>query len=155
NRGPSGDLGDTSGGCNWTPERIERYRGLSTGPRLDRSDMHLQVTPVEHEVLLESAHRAENSASIRARVRAARQRAEARGHAYNAGLRVREIDRHCPLADDARRVIEQAMLRLNLSARAYHRIVRVARSIADLAASETIAAQHVAEAIGVRQVDRG
>lgn len=152
---PCGYLGDASGRCHCSPERIERYRGRISGPLLDRIDMHLQVTPVEHGLLLDQNHSAESSAAIRERVIAARRRAEARGHAHNASLSVREIDHHCPLGDSARSVIEQAMRRLNLSARAYHRIVRVARSIADLAAAETIGAQHVAEAIGFRQFDRG
>lgn len=151
---PCGYLGDRSGRCHCTPDRIERYRGRISGPLLDRIDLHLQVAPVERDVLLGTDHEAESSASIRKRVVAARQRAGQRGHEHNAALGVGEIDRHCWLDDQAKNVLEQAMVRLNLSARAYHRILRVARSIADLAASEAIAATHVAEAVGFRQLDR-
>ena len=151
---PCGYLGDVSGRCHCTPERVDRYRGRISGPLLDRIDLHLQVAPVERDVLLATNHRAEDTASIRRRVTAAREHAAARGHASNASLTAGEIDTHCPLADGARTVIEQAMVRLGLSARAYHRILRVARSVADLAASEVITAQHVAEAVGFRQLDR-
>lgn len=151
---PCGYLGDASGRCHCTPERIERYRGRISGPLLDRIDLHLRIAPVERELLLADDHSAENSANIRQRVVTARERAADRGHGRNAALAVHEIDAHCPLADGARSVIEQAMQRLSLSARAYHRVLRVARSIADLAASEPITTQHVAEAIGYRQLDR-
>jgi len=151
---PCGYLGDASGRCHCTPERIARYAGRISGPLLDRIDMHLRVAPVEHEVLLAQDYSAEDSAAVRTRVVAARERAVARGHDCNAALSARDMDMHCPLATDARRVIEQAMRRLNLSARAYHRVLRVARSIADLAASKVITAQHMAEAIGYRQLDR-
>lgn len=152
---PCGYLGDTSGRCHCTPERIARYRGRISGPLLDRIDLHLQVAPVERDVLLADDYHAESSATIRQRVVVARQRAAARGYACNAQLDVSAIDEFCPLQRDAKAVLEQAMVRLKLSARAYHRILRVARSVADLAASDTIAAPHVAEAVGFRQLDRG
>src|SRR5699024_9768941 len=137
-----------SGRCHCTPDGISRYRGRISGPLLDRIDLHLQVAPVERDVLLATDHPAESSASIRQRVVAARELAENRGHGHNATLAVAEIDAHCPLENRARQVLEQAMDRLNMSARAYHRVLRVARSVADLAASEVIGAQHVAEAVG-------
>lgn len=151
---PCGYLGDRSGRCHCTPDRVERYRGRISGPLLDRIDLHLQVAPVERDLLLASDHAGENSARIRERVIAARRWAEQRGHGQNATLGVGEIESHCPLDTSAKNVLEQAMVRLNLSARAYHRVLRVARSIADLAASDAIAARHVAEAVGFRQLDR-
>ena len=153
---PCGYLGDPSGRCHCTLERVERYRGRISGPLLDRIDMHLNVAPVARDVLMGSADTPLNEATsvVRARVGAARRRALERGHASNAALSPAAIDDHCPLHPDARTVVEQAIARLGLSARAYHRILRVARTIADLAGVEQIAAAHVAEAIGFRQLDR-
>jgi magnesium chelatase family protein len=153
---PCGYLGDPSGRCHCTLERVERYRGRISGPLLDRIDMHLNVAPVARDVLMGSADTPLNEATsvVRARVGAARRRALERGHASNAALSPAAIDDHCPLHPDARTVVEQAITRLGLSARAYHRILRVARTIADLAGVEQIAAAHVAEAIGFRQLDR-
>src|SRR5699024_3146314 len=141
--------------CHCTPERIERYRGRISGPLLDRIDLHLQVAPVERDLLLARNEAGESSAAIRERVVAARALAEARGHGCNANLGAGDSDDRCPLVNNAKSLLEQAMTRLHLSARAYHRVLRVARCIADLAASEVINAQHVAEAVGYRQFDRG
>src|SRR5699024_2287062 len=152
---PCGYLGEPSGRCHCTPERIARYSDRISGPLLDRIDLHLQVAPVERDVLLADDYVAEDSATIQARVVAARQLAQARGHVNNARLSVADVEPHCRVQADARAVLEQAMVRLKLSARAYHRVLPVARSIADLAASDTIAAVHVAEAVGFRQLDRG
>ena len=152
---PCGYLGDPSGRCHCTPERIERYRGRISGPLLDRIDMHLNVAPVEHRVLTAPTSPAERSADVRARVVAARARAQARGHVGNAALSAADIDAHCPLENSARTILDQSITRLGLSARAYHRILRVARTIADLADDPTIRQAHVAEAIGFRQLDRG
>lgn len=154
---PCGYLGDPSGRCHCTPERIERYRGRISGPLLDRIDMHLNVAPVSRDVLTgrAPAETTQTSAQVRERVIAARQRAVARGHASNAALAPAAIDAHCVLENRARTILEQAIVRLSLSARAYHRILRVARTVADLAGADVIAAAHVAEAIGFRQLDRG
>lgn len=153
---PCGYLGDPSGRCHCTPERIERYRGRISGPLLDRIDMHLNVAAVAREVLMDGAGaaRADTSARVRERVSTARALAGKRGHASNAALSPAAIDTHCPLENGARTILEQAIARLGLSARAYHRILRVARTIADLAGAEQIGAPHVAEAIGFRQLDR-
>ncbi|MES1947962.1 Mg chelatase-like protein [Salinisphaera sp. C84B14] len=153
---PCGYLGDASGRCNCTPERISRYRDRISGPLLDRIDMHLNVAPVGRDVLMggAQAERAESSTEVRERVVVARQQAAARGHGPNACLRPADIDTYCLLEKSARSILEQAIARLGLSARAYHRILRVARTIADLAGADTINAGHVAEAIGYRQLDR-
>ncbi len=150
---PCGYLGDASGRCHCTPERIERYRGKLSGPLLDRIDMHLHIAPVEKARLM-APPAAEPSAAVRQRVIAARARAADRGMIHNAALTPAAIAAHCPLEKAARTVVEQAIARLGLSARAYHRILRVARSIADLADSDTIGRTHAAEAIGFRQLDR-
>ena len=152
---PCGYLGDPSGRCHCTPERIERYRGKLSGPLLDRIDMHLNVAPVERAVLMAASGATESSATVRARIVAARERAEQRGHSVNAALAPGAMEQHCPLDDGARAILEQAIARLGLSARAYHRIVRLARTIADLAGEPGINRAHVAEAIGFRQLDRG
>jgi len=153
---PCGYLGEASGRCHCTPERIERYRGRISGPLLDRIDMHLNVAPVEREVLMAApcSTEQEDSRVVRARVDAARQQAVSRGHSCNAELTPAAIDEHCPLENSARTILEQAIARLGLSARAYHRILRVARSIADLGGAQSISQAHVAEAIGFRQLDR-
>ena len=153
---PCGYLGDASGRCHCTPERIARYRDRISGPLLDRIDMHLNVAPVARDVLMGGAQAepAESSATVRQRVIAARQFATDRGHGPNATLAPAEIDMHCLLEKSARSILEQAIARLGLSARAYHRILRVARTVADLAGADTISSGHVAEAIGFRQLDR-
>jgi len=153
---PCGYFGDASGRCHCTPERIDRYRSRISGPLLDRIDMHLNVAAVSRDVLMGGAGEqpAESSAAVRARAVAARAEAMRRGHTSNAALRPAEIDDHCPLEKGARTLLEQAITRLGLSARAYHRILRVARTIADLAGADRIAPAHVAEAIGFRQLDR-
>ncbi|GAB3677295.1 YifB family Mg chelatase-like AAA ATPase [Salinisphaera aquimarina] len=153
---PCGYLGDASGRCHCTPERIERYRGRISGPLLDRIDMHLNVAPVARDVLMGNAGQtaAETSAQVRARVSTARGLAAQRGHDRNAAMGPGEIDAFCLLENSARSILEQAIARLGLSARAYHRILRVARTIADLAGAPRIGQAHVAEAIGFRQLDR-
>jgi len=153
---PCGYLGDASGRCHCTPERIERYRGRISGPLLDRIDMHLNVAPVARDVLMGDAGQtaAETSAQVRARVSTARGLAAQRGHDRNAAMGPGEIDTFCLLENSARSILEQAIARLGLSARAYHRILRVARTIADLAGAPRIGQAHVAEAIGFRQLDR-
>lgn len=151
---PCGYLGDASGRCHCTPDRVARYRGRISGPLLDRIDMHLHVAPVSQDVLTATDSAPEASSSVRARVTAAADAAHARQARPNAGLGPGEIERHCELGDGARTIIEQAVARLDLSARAYHRILRVSRTIADLAGSPPIEREHVAEAIGFRQLDR-
>ncbi len=153
---PCGYLGEASGRCHCTPERIARYRGRISGPLLDRIDMHLNVAPVSRDVLMASSseQREDSSAAVAARVARARHMAVARGHASNAAMAPGDIDASCTLENDARTILEQAIARLGLSARSYHRILRVSRTVADLAGAEIIGQGHVAEAIGFRQLDR-
>ncbi|MGY6517998.1 MAG: YifB family Mg chelatase-like AAA ATPase [Lysobacteraceae bacterium] len=152
---PCGWAGDPSGRCACTPEQIERYRGRVSGPVLDRIDLHLNVPRLAGAEIRADAAPGEPSAAVRARVATARQRALARGGCPNALLDAHGTDRHCRLAAADATLLEQAMDRLQLSARATHRILRVARTIADLDAAEAIDTHHLTEAIGYRQLDRG
>ncbi len=152
---PCGYLGDSSGRCHCSSEQVARYRAKISGPLLDRIDMHLEVPRVAHEVLRKGSPAGEeSSATVRARVEAARQRAFARAGKVNAVLSAVEVKRHCELTDAGHELLAQAMERFGLSNRAYHRILKLARSIADLAGAENIAIVHLSEAIGYRRLDR-
>ena len=151
---PCGYQGDVSGRCHCTPDRITRYRAKISGPLLDRIDMHLSVAPISRQVLMDTDHAAESTKEVRARVTCARARAEARSGGANAALSAAEVDTHCRPAARAATLLERAIDHLGLSARAYHRILRVARTIADLDAAPEIGPSHVAEAISFRQLDR-
>ena len=147
-----GHLGDPSGRCRCTPDQIARYRGRLSGPLLDRIDIKVEVPrPREWEMMGKSE--AECSAAVRARVGAARERQIARQGKPNAWLQARETARHCAIDGSAEDLLKQAIARLSLSARAYHRVLRVARSIADLGGGVTIGAAHIAEAIQYRRLD--
>ncbi|MGH8553464.1 MAG: YifB family Mg chelatase-like AAA ATPase, partial [Methylococcales bacterium] len=152
---PCGYLGDPSGRCHCTSEQVNRYRSRISGPLLDRIDMHVEVPRVSHEILRNGSPGGEEpSARIRVRVTQARNRALERCGRANASLSVTQVKKFCRPSDAGHDLIEQAMNRFGLSHRAYHRILKVARSIADLAGSETIEVKHVSEAIGYRKLDR-
>jgi len=152
---PCGYLGDVSGRCHCSSEQVARYRGKISGPLLDRIDMHLEVPRVSHEVLRKgSPEGEESSAIIRQRVCKARGLAMARAGKPNSALSPSEIKQHCPLSEQGHQLLEQAMNSLGLSHRAYHRILKLARTIADLADSESIEISHLSEAIGYRKLDR-
>jgi magnesium chelatase family protein len=149
---PCGHCGDRNGRCRCTPERIARYRGRISGPLADRIDIKLEV-PAPREAELLGPAGGEASAAIRARVEKARQAQLVRQSKPNALLEPAEIDRHCTTDRDGDQLLRHALARLLLSARAYHRVLRVARSIADLAGTATIGAEHIAEAIQYRRLD--
>jgi len=150
---PCGYLGHFSGKCRCTPDQVARYRGRISGPLMDRIDIHLDVPAVPQDDLLRQTA-GETSGVVRARVVAAhRVQIERQGRA-NGSLATREIDRWCAPDAAAECLLRQAIARLNLSARAYHRVLKLARTIADLAGSEAIAAAHIAEAIQYRKLDR-
>ncbi|HEX8010504.1 MAG TPA: YifB family Mg chelatase-like AAA ATPase [Casimicrobiaceae bacterium] len=152
---PCGYLGHPSGRCRCTPDRIARYRDRISGPLLDRIDLQIEVPSLPADALPVAAGRCgETSAAVRARVAAAAARERARQGKPNAQLQPREIERICRLDREGEALLRSAFARLSLSARAYHRILRVARTIADLAGVEDLAATHVAEAIGYRRFDR-
>ncbi|MHB8534344.1 MAG: YifB family Mg chelatase-like AAA ATPase [Sulfuricaulis sp.] len=136
---PCGYHGDASGRCRCTPDKVNQYRARLSGPLLDRIDMHVEVPAVPRAVLLDQAvHDGESSAAIQTRVEAARTRQRHRCGCANAQLNNPQIDETCRLDADGRRLLEQAIDRLGLSARAYHRVLKVARTIADLAMEQDI-----------------
>ena len=154
---PCGFLGDDAAGgrCRCTPDQVARYRGKLSGPLLDRIDLQVFVPRLEAAALTAaSAPAAETSAEVRARVVAARSIQQARAGKPNAALSPHELERDAPLEAAARQLLETAMARLGLSARAFHRIIKVARTIADLAGSAALTPAYVAEAIRLRQMDR-
>jgi magnesium chelatase family protein len=149
---PCGHCGDRSGRCRCTPERIARYRGRVSGPLADRIDIKLEVPPPRESELVAPVS-GESSELIRKRVEEARRVQLDRQSKPNALLGTREIDRHCATDREGDQLLRHALARLLLSARAYHRVLRVARSIADLAQKTSISAEHIAEAIQYRRLD--
>ncbi len=144
--------------CTCTPLQIQRYLARISGPLLDRIDIHIDVPPLKYREIT-TDDTGEPSAAIRDRVRRARAVQQerfrrARGVYCNAHMASRHIKRHCAIQGEAADLLETAMERLSLSARAYDRILKVARTIADLAGQEAIAPEHVAEAIQYRPLDR-
>lgn len=146
---PCGYQGDPSGRCACSPDQIRRYRDRVSGPLLDRIDLQVEVPRQS----LNGQQPGEHSAPVRDRVMAARDRQAERGQ-INAHIDVAGMREHCTLETKPARLLEQACERLNLSARAHHRILRVARTIADLDGSDSIEMSHLTEAIGYRQLDR-
>jgi len=167
---PCGYFNDKSRDCMCTPPMIQRYVSKVSGPLLDRIDIHIEVPAVQYKEL-RSGTAAEGSAEIRSRVLAARERQHARFLAAdartkpsgkapsravfaNAQMTTQQIRIHCELASEAERLLERAMQQQGLSARAHDRILKVARTIADLDSANEIAVKHIAEAIQYRTLDR-
>jgi magnesium chelatase family protein len=150
---PCGYLGHPSGRCHCTPDQVARYRRRISGPLLDRIDLQIEVPDVPQADLARGGQ-GESSKAIRARVGAARGRQLERQGRPNGVLSTAEVDRHCAPDAHGARLLEQAVSRLGFSARAYHRVLKVARTIADLAGDRDIAAADVAEAIQYRRFDR-
>jgi magnesium chelatase family protein len=137
---------------------VERYRQRISGPLLDRIDIHVEVPAVDFKEL-SSRENAEPSAAIRGRVETARAIQQNRfaskaGTTCNARMSSRQLKVHCGLSDESTELLKMAMSSLHLSARAYDRILKVARTIADLGASESIGTEHISEAIQYRTLDR-
>jgi magnesium chelatase family protein len=155
---PCGYLGDPSHRCHCTPMHVERYLSRLSGPLLDRIDIHLEVPAVAYRDLAAPAPE-ESSAAVRARVEAARHRQRDRfqgmpGLYANAHMTAREIRRFCRLSEPVELLLRNAVARLGLSARAYHRVLKIGRTIADLADAAELEVVHVAEAIQYRTLDR-
>lgn len=153
---PCGHLGDSGGhACRCTVDQVNRYRGRISGPLLDRIDITIEVPRLPASALrYSSASEAESSHQVRLRVVQSRQRQLARNGCPNSQLQGRTLAQACPLSTEAQTLLERAMEQLRLSARAYHRILRLARTIADLAQSDPILPTHLSEAIGYRRLDR-
>ena len=147
---PCGWLGHPAGKCRCTPDQVARYRGKLSGPLLDRIDLMLDV-PAVAEADLSARGDGESSATVRNRVTAARAVQIERQGKPNARLSPDEVDRHARPDEAGAQLLKQAMARLSLTARAYHRILKVARSIADLAGAAHVNSAHVAEAIHYRR----
>ncbi len=150
---PCGYLGHFSGKCRCTPDQVTRYRHKLSGPLLDRIDIQIEVPAVREDELVD-AGRGEHSAQVRERAERAHERQLARQGKNNTRLGPREIERFCAAEENARALLRQAIGKLHLSARAYHRVLKLARTIADLAGEATIAVAHVAEAIQYRRLER-
>lgn len=152
---PCGHLGDGSQRCHCTIEQITRYRNRISGPLLDRIDMHVEVPrqPIEIGRPAET-NREEGSDAIRARVMAARARQQQRQGKTNQALAGSEIETHIQITKTNQALLQRAIDQLGLSMRAYHRIIKVARTIADIEGTSDIDARHISEAISYRRLDR-
>ena len=155
---PCGYFGDLKRECRCGPVQVQRYRQRISGPLLDRIDLHIEVPAVEYRDI-SSTRAEEGSTTIRERVVHARERQQARFHTdaktnCNARMGPRQIKQHCKLGEESQELIRVAMTELNLSARAYDRILKVSRTVADLAGADEITSEHVSEAIQYRTFDR-
>jgi magnesium chelatase family protein len=161
---PCGYAGDSRGRCHCSAEQILRYRNRISGPLIDRIDIHIEIAPLPVEDLMNevrervlatrAARTAEDSAAVARRVAAARTLQLQRQGKLNARLSPAEVTRFCGLAKEPRALLATAIARLGLSARAYHRVLKVARTCADLASADDIRIIDVAEAVKLRALDR-
>jgi magnesium chelatase family protein len=158
NPSPSGYFNDPDSPITSSPAEMQRYMGKISGPLLDRIDIHIEVTPVPFEKLADERS-GESSVDIRERVTKARENQTERFKAlenihYNAQMNTKQIRAYCKLDEGSMSLLKSAMERLNLSARAYDRILKVSRTIADLEGSEDVLGAHISEAIQYRSLDR-
>jgi magnesium chelatase family protein len=147
-----GWLGDPSGRCHCTSEQVMKYRNRISGPLLDRIDMHVEVPRMGFDEM--QGPQGECSTRVRERVTATRHIQLQRNGVLNSQLTHQQIDAVCILTEPDRRLLQQAMGKLQLSARAYHRILKLARTIADMDAAENIRTPHLMEAVNYRKLDR-
>ena len=154
---PCGYFGHPTKQCTCSPRAVANYLGRISGPMLDRMDLHIEVPPVDFESLSDSA-RGESSAVIRERINRARkiqqQRFDGTDVSCNARMSSKMLDLYCPMTDDARVNLKSAFERLDMSARTYDRILKVARTVADIDNSEIISSAHILQAIRFRSLDR-
>jgi len=152
---PCGHLGDRGGRCHCTSEQIKRYRQRISGPLMDRIDMHIEVPPLGRMPLADSSRKGcETSDQIRQRVTHAREKMLRRAGTANAALSARQLEKHCRISSADQAFLERASEQLGLSARAFVRILKVARTVADLENCADIQKNHIAEAIAYRRLDR-
>jgi len=154
---PCGYHGSIEKECTCSPSMIQKYINKISGPMLDRIDIHIEVPQVKYEKL-EHIAQAETSEQIKKRVNIARQIQNERYQTYgifsNSELTPNLIEQYCHLNDESKKIMKKAFDKLGLSVRAYNKILKVARTIADLDSSETILTEHIAEAIQYRTLDR-
>ena len=154
---PCGYFGHPTKQCTCSPRAVANYLGRISGPMLDRMDLHIEVPPVDFDSLSDSA-RGESSAVIRERINRARkiqqQRFDGTDVSCNARMSSKMLDLYCPMTDDAKAILKSAFERLDMSARTYDRILKVARTVADIDNSEIISSAHILQAIRFRSLDR-
>jgi magnesium chelatase family protein len=154
---PCGYYTDPRKPCRCNPNKIQNYMGKISGPLLDRIDIHIELPPVKYKELSDTKE-AEPSRAIRERVEKARsiqrERFKNEGVFSNASMNTKMIKKYCLFNNEAKELLKMVMTELNLSARAYDKILKVSRTIADLAGSESILATHISEAIQYRSLDR-
>ena len=147
---PCGYLGDPKRACRCTPDQITRYQGKLSGPFLDRIDMQVEVTAVPHAQLMQQES-GTSSQDIATQVRQAQTRQMERQNCSNQELSTKQLDEFCALDDETSRFMQRVATQLGWSARSFHRIIRVARTIADLSGTQDIELTHVSEAIQYRR----
>ena len=154
---PCGYYTDPKKACHCHTTKIQNYLGKISGPLLDRIDIHIELPAIKYKELTDKKD-AESSAVIKARVEKVRaiqrERFSSEGISYNASMNTKLIKKYCILDNQAKDLLKMAMTELGLSARAYDKILKVSRSIADLAGSETILPEYISEAIEYRSLDR-
>jgi magnesium chelatase family protein len=151
---PCGYLGDTRGNCHCSSDRVASYRSKISGPLLDRIDLRVEVGRLGKEALRDTAAGGERSETVRERVVAARTLALRRGGVCNAQLEGPQLEAASRTGQEGIRLLDEAVERFGLSVRAYHRVLRVSRTIADLAGADHVGAAHVAEALSLRALEQ-
>ncbi len=151
---PCGYLGDIQHQCRCTPDQILRYQSKISGPLLDRIDISIELPALQPQLLMSTEKSGENNQSVRARVEAARQRQLDRSKKMNALLSTPEINQYCSLKESDQKLLEESMIKLKLSARSYHRILKLARTVADLANRDQIEKIDLLEALSYRRLWR-